>query len=272
VTKLIYFTKFLKGLTVPEIATVIKGMKFDGLDLAIRKGQAVNPENVAQALREAVRICKDNGLSIPLASLESNAVDPGQQDVQAIFAACGAAGVSLVKIGYWVFKPGEKYWQRVAEIKRALEGFAALSKKHNVCCLVHTHSDAYYGGNAASVMDLVQDFDPKYVGAYLDPAHLMLEGEPLPMALSIVGAHLRMVAAKNVLYVPADLPDGRRFKRQWCLLNEGLVNWAAALKLFAEAGYTGPISIHGEYSKSEERDEVLKLVAQEMEYIRPLAQ
>jgi sugar phosphate isomerase/epimerase len=270
VYKLIYFTKFLKGMSVPEIAKKVQALKFDGLDLAVRKGQTVHPENVTQALPDAVRICKDSGLSIPLVTLEGNAIDPASPDIQATYAACGAAGVGLIKLGYWVWQPGEDYWARVTQIKRALEGFAALGKKHNVCSLVHTHSDEYYGSNGAGVMHLVQDYDPQFVGAYLDPAHLSIEGEPLPMVLSMVGKHLRMVAAKNVRYVPSEKPGSPNFKREWCLLNEGLVHWPAALQQFKAAGYNGPISIHGEYSVSEERDEVLKFVAKEMAYIRPL--
>jgi sugar phosphate isomerase/epimerase len=270
VYNLIYFTKFLKGMNISEIAAKVQSLKFNGLDLAVRKGQTVNPENVNVALPEAVRVCRDHGLSIPLVTLEGNAVDPNKPEVQSIFAACGAAGIGLIKLGYWVWQPGENYWARVTSIKHALDGFCALSQKHNVCTLVHTHSDEYYGSNGAGVMHLVKDYDPRYVGAYIDPAHLSIEGEPLPMVLSMVGKHLRMVAAKNVRYVPSENPGGPIFKREWCLLNEGLVHWPTALKLLKSAGYNGPVSIHGEYSATEERDGVLELVEKEMAYMRPI--
>jgi hypothetical protein len=42
----IYFTKFLRGLNPEEIARVVKGMGLDGLDLTIRRGHCVNPDNL----------------------------------------------------------------------------------------------------------------------------------------------------------------------------------------------------------------------------------
>ena len=47
--ELIFFTKFLKGLSAKEVGRTVKDLGFDGLDLAIRGGQCVDPANVATA-------------------------------------------------------------------------------------------------------------------------------------------------------------------------------------------------------------------------------
>ncbi|HYF51970.1 MAG TPA: TIM barrel protein, partial [Planctomycetota bacterium] len=197
----IYFTKFMKGLKAEEIAQKAKSIGFDGLDLAIRKGQAVNPENVTSELPKAMKTFDAHGLSVPLATLEGNAVDPDKPEIESIFGACGQAGIRLIKLGYWVWQKSDDYWARVEQIQAALAKFEKLGRKHNVCALVHTHCDEYYGSNASGAMTLVRNFDPKHVGVYLDPAHLSVDGELLPMGIAIVKSHLRMVAVKSARYV-----------------------------------------------------------------------
>jgi L-ribulose-5-phosphate 3-epimerase len=265
----IYFTKFLKGLNAEQVAQTARGFGFDGLDLAIRKGQAVNPDNVVTELPKAMATFKQHGLTVPLATLEGGALDPTSADLERTFAACGAAGVGLIKLGYWVWR-GEDYWAKVEEIQGALGKFEKLGRKHNVCALVHTHCDEYYGSNASGAMNLVRNFDPKHVGVFLDPAHLSVDGEQLPMGIAIVKSHLRAVAAKAARYVAVPQPAGAaaKFKLDWCALNEGLVDWAAAVKLIKATGFTGPFSIHGEYSATEELEHLKPLVSKDLAFFR----
>jgi sugar phosphate isomerase/epimerase len=119
-------------------------------------------------------------------------------------------------------------------------------------------------------MHLVRGFGPRFVGVYLDPAHLSVGGEYLPMALDMVRGYLRMIGVKNARHVPSAGAGGPRWKVDWCPLSEGLVYWPEAVKLLKESGYDGPLSVHGEYSASEQTAEVLKLVAQDMAHLLPL--
>jgi len=267
--QVIFFTKFLKGLNPEEIGTVAKELRFDGLDLAIRQGHCVNPNNVKEALPKALKTWSQMGLSVPMVTLETSWVDPDQPELQAVYEACGEAGIPYIKLGYWTWKPGQPYWAGVRAIRESLSKFRKLGEKYNVCSLVHTHSHACYGSNAAGAMHLVRGFDPRYVGIYLDPAHLALGGEYLPMALDMVRDYLKMIGVKNARHIPTTEVGGPRWKVDWCMLSEGLVHWPEVLRLLRDMDYKGPLSVHGEYSTSEQTAEVLKLVAQDMDYLRP---
>jgi len=267
--QVIFFTKFLKGLSPEEIGAVAKKLKFDGLDLAIRQGQCVNPANVKEALPKAMATWKQMGLSVPMVTLETSWVDPKKPELQAVYEACGEAGIPYIKLGYWSWKPGQRYWAGVKAIREDLSKFRELGEKHKICSLVHTHSHACYGSNASGAMHLVRGFDPRYVGIYLDPAHLAVGGEYLPMALDMVRDHLKMIGVKNARHVLATGAEGPRWKVEWCPLSEGLVYWSEALRLLKDLGYDGPLSVHGEYSASEQTSEVLKLVGQDMDYLKP---
>lgn len=259
---LIYFTKFLKGLSIQEVGDTAWRMGFAGLDLAVRSGQAVNPENVVDALPEAVKLWQSMGLSVPLVTLETGAVNPEDPCLVRMLEACGANGIGRVKLGYWHWRRGDPWPDRVTAIRKALDGFARIAQRSGVTCLVHTHSGNSYGCSAASVLALVEGQNPAHVAVYLDPGHLSVSGEPLPMALSMLGSYLGMVAAKNPRYLPGGAEEPR-WKLDWCSISEGLVDWKSAIRDLREAGYSGPISVHGEYSGPEDLDRILGKVSED---------
>lgn len=266
---LVYFTKFLQGLTAKEVGETARRLGFDGLDLAIRKGQCVNPDNVATALPEAMSIWKDMGISVPLVSMETRQTVPGDAGVRRLFEACGKANIPNIKVGYWRWRAGRPYWPGLEAIRGDLEAFAKMGGDVGVRTVLHTHSGNYYGCNASSAMQLARGFDPKVVAVYLDAAHLMLAGEPLELALAIVRDYLALVAVKNCRYVqtnPGASPA--RWERQWCQLEEGLVDWPNAVGLLRKAGYEGPLSLHGEYSGPEEREAILGRVEKDVKFLR----
>lgn len=267
--ELIYFTKFLKGLTVKQIGETAKRMGFDGLDLAVRSGQAVNPDNVATALPEAMKVWTDMGVSVPLVSMETRTTDPRNASTQRLYEACAKAKIKFIKIGYWRWRTGQDYWPGVEKVRDDVKDFEKISRELGITTVIHTHSGDYYGCNASSAMTLVKDRDPKYVGLYLDPAHLFVAGEPLELALAIAKDYLSLIACKNCTYVQKESKGpAAEWERNWCLVFDGLVNWPEAVGLLKKIGYDGPISIHGEYTGPQEREFILPRVEKDAAFIR----
>jgi sugar phosphate isomerase/epimerase len=263
--KLLLFTKVLKGMSPQQIADVALRLGFNGLDLAVRPGHAVNPSNIEDVLFAAQELWKRAGLSLPLVTLEAGATDPVREDVERIFRACGNCGIPFIKLGYWIWNPERHYWDEVEAIRNALSKFEAMGKRYGVCTLVHTHSDEYYGVNASAAMHLVRGFDARHIGLYLDPAHLALDGEYLPMALDIARDYLKMIGVKNARYQRA---NGQRWARDWCALVDGIADWPQIIAALHQAGYDGFLSVHGEYSASEEPEIVLPLVEKDTAYLK----
>lgn len=268
--QIIFFTKFLAGMDIREIANACTTTGFDGVDVAIRDDQCVNPGNVTTALPEAVKHWQAVGLSIPLATLPGDAIDPEDAAVRAIYAACGRAGVPFIKLGYWPWTSGEHYWDGVRRIRTALEKFAAMSRDHGVCTLFHTHSNACYGSNASGVMHLVEGFDTREVAVYLDPAHLAFDGEQLAMGIDIVRHHLRMIGVKTAGYTS----HAEEARTHWTitlpLLPHGLVDWPEALKLLQAVEYDGPFSYHGEIDGYMTPERILEGAAMDLAYLRSI--
>jgi len=264
--KPIFFTKSLLGMDIEATGHEAQAMGFDGLDLAVRPGYCVDPDNVAAILPQALRIWDDMGLCVPMVTTPGDFTDPAQPVAETILAACGRAGVHEIKLGYWQYKaPG--YWDQVDTIRRALDGFARLAQKHGVRVAVHTHSGRFFGLNAAAVMHLVRGFDPQFVGVYLDPGHLAINGEPVPMAIDMVRDHLCLVAIKDMIYIRKEQDGQVSWRSTLVPLREGLVDWPGTMAALAAVGYDGPLTFHSEYHDVS-LDELRALTRDDLAYIR----
>jgi sugar phosphate isomerase/epimerase len=245
--KLILFTKHFRSLSINELVETIKNVGAEGADLCVRPGYYVEPENIDK-LQEVARIFKDEGLSIPMITTPTDFVEPDNPVVEKVFSGCREAEINIIKIGYWYMEK-DGYWKTIEKIRKKIEKFLKLCEKYNVKILVHNHSGGTMGLNSSSVMNIVKGFNPKYIGVFLDPGHLSLVGEPLPMAVDIVKDYLSAVAVKDIIRERIFINGKRKWQMRIVPLGEGFVDWETLIKLLIEMKFDGPISIHSEYSE-----------------------
>ena len=117
----VLFSKHWPGISIEEMIEKTHYIGADGMDLAVRPGFAVNPDNVADELVPAVRKIRAAGLDVPMITTDASFLDPHDPGSKATAEAMREAGVSIAKLGYWRWKPGETpYWDCVAKIRNAL--------------------------------------------------------------------------------------------------------------------------------------------------------
>lgn len=273
--QIILFTKIFTGGSVEDIGRAAQKLGFDGLDLAVRAGQCIEPSHARHALPQAVETWKEFDLAVPMITLDGHHIDPSTSEIESIFEACRDAEIPFIKLGYWQWRAQQEYWDGVSEIRRALEGFQKLGEKYGVCSLLHTHAGPHYGSNASGVMHLLHGFDPQHVAAYLDPAHQVIQGEPAALAFSIAAPYLRMIGVKNARYFRPQTSDDESaskenaaWQSEWCLLEDGLVDWPAVLAALRQAEYCGPLSFHATYSQARDQAGALRCAAQDMKRLR----
>jgi len=265
---LILFTKFLAGRNAREVAEAVKSLGLNGMDLVVRDGQCVNPDNAVCELPKVVKTWASQGLCVPV--ITADVADPDSEYVKSLYAACGDVGVPNVRMAYVNWTPEEGYWNGVDRVRGLLEGFEKLGERHSVRTLVHTHCDNMFGSNASGAMHLVKGFDPKHVGVFLDPGHILLDGEYVPMAIDIVRDYLAMVSVKTARYVRVNTPEGSKWQYDWCALSEGLVDWSIVWREFRRVGFSGPISFHSEHSNVTQPEDHIRLLAADIAHVKPM--
>lgn len=258
----VYFTKTLQALDVPGLIAFCKEMGLNGVDLAVRPGYPVHPDNALVELPRAARQFREAGLVIGLISAPTGLNDPESRAAQALFEASGKAGVAAVKLGYFPYR--EKFDATLAEGRRRLAGFARLAARTGVRACYHTHSGAYLGNNAAGLRLLLQDLDPHHVGAFVDTGHVAVNGGPIRMELDMLRPWLSLVAIKDMAWE-------RDAKRGWTYhvvpAGSGLVRWNEVAQGLKECGFHGTISLHAEYEISDPAQRK-QLAIQELAFLK----
>ncbi len=245
---LVLNSKFFNTLSPAELGEKALELGYDGVDVCVRPGHPVTPENVVTELPKAVTLWQSQGLCCPMATAPVTFVDPTTEEAERMYAGCMAAGVPRLKLGFFRFKDGDDYWQRVDASRRALEQFAQLSEKHGVQTVYQVHSGQCLGSNCAGVMHLLRGFDPKWIGAYPDLGHILLDGEDYAMGLALIRDYLSIVAIKDALYAPQPAGSEPPYRPCFVPVGKGAVNWRRAFGVLKAMGYDGAFSVHTEYS------------------------
>jgi len=239
----IMFSKSLREQRTEQMIESLKRVGADGVDFTVRAGYPVTPENAATELAPAAEKIRAAGLVIPMVTAPTELTSAGVAFAEALFRACGEAGIPMIKVGYWP-APTERYWPAVDQMKADVEGLARLGDKHGVKPLIHTHSGRYMALNAAALMHVLKGFDPGRVGAYVDVGHLAVCGEPPALALAMTQDWLSVVAVKDLMRVRT--ANGKT-STPVVMVGKGFVDWEETVRWLVAHEFGGPLSFHSEF-------------------------
>jgi sugar phosphate isomerase/epimerase len=240
----IRFSVFTKcwSLTLPELGRHISRLGFDGIELPVRPGYPVTPENVTAELPRAVKLLADYGLKI--ASIA------GPTDEKAM-AACAEASVPVIRICVGVGKE-EGYMAGMARLQREYDVLAPLLAKHGVTLGIQNHIGNHDVCNALGLRYLIGKYDPKQIAAVWDAGHNGLEGEPPETALDVVWSHLCMVNLKSAFWERTNGPEAEiaEWRAYWTTGRQGRANWPRVIAELKRRDYTGTVCLTAEYTNA----------------------
>ncbi len=253
---LLVFTKPWRTKRLPELAQFVRGLGFDGVELPVRPGFQVEPENVERDLPVAARIFADAGLKIWSVA--------GTADERTI-VACGKAGIPLIRVMVRI-DTTKGYRRCVEEARSQYESVVGLLERYRVCIGVQNHEGPFVG-SALGIMDVIGGFEPRHVCAVLDFAHCALAGEPPDIALDIVSSHLGMVNLKNAVRRRLNGKPGEpaRWKVEWVSGREGYASWPLVGQLLRLRACVAPVCLTAEYSDEAAVD---RLIAEDIAFVR----
>ncbi|MBL8231989.1 MAG: sugar phosphate isomerase/epimerase [Bryobacterales bacterium] len=253
------FSKHLANLNYDQLGKTSKDFGFDGVDLAVRPGGHVLPEKVTEDLPRAYEAIRAHGVSVPM--ITTGLLRPEDPAARPTLATAGRLKITKFKSGYWKYGAADPE-KKIAEVKAATRGLVDIGKEHGVELGFHNHSGDYVGTAIWDTREILAGLDPKWAGFYFDPAHATVEGGLFGWQVSIrlAAPRMKMVAIKDFYW---EKTSGK-WKLKWCPLGEGMVNWAGVFKAFAEAKYTGPLSLHVEYETKDEH----AAIAKDLEFLR----
>lgn len=267
--KLVMFSKHLAPLSIQEAAETVADLGFEGLDLTVRPGGHIEPENARGQLPAAVDTVRALGLDIPMITTGITSAD--EPYAEAVFATAAACGIRDLKLGYWRYESFGSMRRQMEEIREALDGIATLASKYGVRANLHIHSGDFMTAEAAVVWQYLVGRDPEVIGAYIDPGHMAVEGGAAGwrIGMDLLTPWINLVAIKDMAWEHTfDETLGKeRWRTRLVPLTQGLVPWPEVFAHLHDIGFDGTVSLHSEYQGSHSwRDLTLsELIAQTRE-------
>jgi sugar phosphate isomerase/epimerase len=245
----VLFTDNLADLSIRDACRASKRAGFDGLDLTLRPGGHVRPEN-AKELAKAHEIADEEGVSIPMVSTGIVAADaPFAEDV----IAAAHFRIQAFKLGYWRYQPFGTLEKQLDDARKKLAGIIDLARRYHIRPCVHAHSGPILS-NGPLLYLLLKDFSPNDVGAYVDPMHMSYEGgnSGWEMVLDLVAPWVALVGVKNYTLTPKerDMHGQQRYEMKYVPLADGIAPLPQFFERLKRIGYDGIVSLHSEYKGS----------------------
>jgi sugar phosphate isomerase/epimerase len=244
----VLFTKLFEARPVDEISQAANELGFDGIDLLIRKGYTVAPDEAATQLPQAVKQLEQQGQSVPMAT--TDLTDPQAFPAEQVLQACADAGIGLVRLGYWKYDGSRPYEQVRDDARKHLDQLTTLAEKANVTLAIQLHGGTIHA-SGASTRVLLEDRDPQRIAAYPDPGNQAVQSgrEDWRLTLDLLGPWLKAIGVKNGGWFPTSTVQTgqRRWQSDWLGLADGMVPWADILAHLAATEFDGLLTFHSHY-------------------------
>lgn len=255
------FAKPWPTLSLPELGRHVRQLGFDSIELPVRPGFPCRPEHIETDLPQAVDVLAAEGVRV----LNITADLP--LDDERLYAACAAAGVTLNRVMFRV--RNRPYWEAEAAARRQLVAAEPLCERYQVRIGVQNHCNAFVPVNAMGLHHLLQDTNPRFIGAIWDPAHEALEGVAPNLALDMIFDRLFVVNLKNAYWRRSNGPEAELAQWQvyWTTGRHGRADWAAVAAELKARSYTGPLCFSAEYDDEAAVD---RLIVEDLALARAL--
>ena len=242
------YTEHFQSLPISDVCKLFKQMGVEGLDLTVRPGGHINPENAKDELPRAVRTARDHGLEIMMLTTGITTPDRHAED---ILATCQQHGIQRIKIGYFGIGKFGQLSKRLDNVRRELDAVAKLAAKYDVLPCVHVHSGSTIPSNGFMLYSLIREMSPDRIGAYLDSYHMTITGGAggWRQAIDLLTPWISLVALKNFQWESTDRDETgqQRWRTNYCRLEDGVAPIPDFVSTVHQTGYRGFYTLHTEY-------------------------
>ncbi len=258
------FSQNLIKVPYAELGLIAQQIGYDGVDLTVMDGGHVNPHITNVDLVRAIESVRGAGLEVPLITTSLTTV--ADQTAYPILAIAGHTQVHLYRMGFWPYAgPDGKIDvpRRMAQVRNDLNNLLAVGRGYQMAAAFPNRAGAYVGEALWDAQAIIGDMDPQWIGYYFDPSQATAEGgvSGWEIALRLALPRLKAVALQDFTWAKA---AGSAWKMQMCALGEGVVDWQAFFRILAEGRFTGPVSVHQEYTVQDE----LGAMNKDLEFVR----
>ena len=248
------FSKHVQFLDFKQVGELTAELGFQGVDLTVRKGGHVTPENVKIELPNAVSAIKKAGANCILMSTDIK--DSSSILDQEVIKTASEEGVQMYRSSWFPYSKTGNLEEELANFQQKVTDLSVLNKKHNVVGCYQNHAGTYLGASIWEVKELLKHADATYFGAQYDIRHAVVEGGlSWETGLRLIQNNIKSIVLKDFKW--------GKVNGNWKIVNvpigEGMVNFNRYFKLLKMYNINVPVSLHIEYPLVEGNFEALPL-------------
>jgi sugar phosphate isomerase/epimerase len=237
------FSKVLQFLDYSQMAEAAAAAGLAGVDLTVRPGGHVDPDNFERDLPLAISAIKAAGLRC--AMITTGITSTENRRNFALLSLARSLGVETYRTGSLRYDKETHPMEAIDQYRRQLTDLAAWNREIGITGIYQNHSGERRLG--AAIWDLylvLRDLDPDYLGCQFDIRHAVVEGGlEWPDSYQLMKPFIRSICLKDFRWGEV---DGR-----WRVVNtpvgQGMVDFRRYLGMLQNDKIDVPVSLHLEY-------------------------
>ncbi|MCH8540832.1 MAG: sugar phosphate isomerase/epimerase [Opitutales bacterium] len=252
------FPKFLAHLPVGELARRLQDAGADAVDLIIRRGFWVEPDQLAGQVPAFVQAVRAEGLDCRFATWGVNPSAVEERDLQILVEA----GIRRFRLGHFSHDPSRPYPEQIHAARKILEQLVPLLERYDAQAVYQVHHDRLLT-SPESLAFLVEGLPPERIGVMPDAGNQWHEGLCGAKRMEmILGDHWSDLGIKDVHCGPEGV-------RKWVPCGEGANDWRGLAGAWGARPRRGLWNLQPFYAH-QDQERHLSLLAKEITYLRRL--
>ena len=236
------FSKHLQFLDYPEMAETAAEIGFSGVELSVRPGGHVLPENVSADLPKAIDAVRSRGLLAEM--MVTRITDPHSEVNRQVLKTAVELGIKTYRMGYFRTPPERTVWESILECRKTMQELAALNARLGIQGNYQNHAGTRVGANIWEIWHMLEGIEPFALGCQYDIRHATVEGGySWTTGLRLIRDSINNIVIKDFRW---ERIDGR-WQAFHTPLGEGMVDFTGYFKLLKSYGIQVPVSLHCEY-------------------------
>lgn len=237
------FSKHLQFLNYQNMAEVAKELGFDGIDLTVRPKGHVLPEKVETDLPLAVEAMKKVGMT---PQMFCTAVEDAANPVdKKLLETAAKLGFKYYRMNWYRYDEQRSIPDQLSGYSQKMAGLSQLNEKLGLYGCYQNHSGRMVGASMFEIWQILQQANPKTMGAQYDIRHATVEGGlSWQTGLNLIRPHIKTIVIKDFYW---EKNNAGKWAVKSVPLGEGMVDFKTYFKLLKDYQIDVPVCLHLEY-------------------------
>jgi len=242
--KIFIFSKHLQWLDYDDMAEMAKQFGFDGVDLTVRPGGHVLPENVEWDLPKAVEAIRKRGLIVDtITTAITDAKDPS---TLRIIKYASKLGIKQYRMGWHNYEENLSIPQNLDIIQQKFNALNTLNAEYKIRADYQNHSGDGFGATIWDICQIYKDIDTSWLGIRYDIRHATVEGgTSWKRTMQLAKPFIKSLDIKDFLWSYNSMKDEYYVKNT--PLGEGMVNFKQYFQIINKDYLDKSMTLHLEY-------------------------